>query len=753
MCAFDVIFVYDNVDASAKRWYDKAAMKSRSITPQRKLVGITSEAKDLAGLDKTEAARLVFLLTLINAFERSLIPLKANNAVWGPIHLSIGQEAHAAAMALSVKKSDKITGSHRAHHITLAKIVEALRPDDWVPGTAGAENGRVPEVISEAVYRTLAEIMGLEPGWCGGRGGSMHLRHAHAGVLGTNAIVAGGVPLSVGAALAAKKLGKKDVTLAFLGDGAIPQGSFHESCNLAAIWKLPIVFVVENNQYAVATAIKDVWATEELVQLAVAYGMQGYQVSGYDVLALREGFRKATETARKGKGPILLEIKGYRHFHHGGEQPGSRYGYRSTEEEEWWKGRDPYEHFPEVVQGAGLLTGKEIKAIQETAEATVDQAVARCTDDTRSAPKPELWPAASTVSEGVRSSGKELEGLAYHELEHFDRLTEMRYVEAIAAVTGRWMEKDESVVVLGEEVANFGGGAYAATKGLPQKYPERVFNTPISEGGFSGTGLGAAMSGLKPVVEIMFPDFALVAADQLFNQIGKARHMYGGTTDLPLVLRTRIATGVGYGGQHSMDPVGLYAMFSGWRIVAPSNAFDYIGLFNTAMHSLDPVCVLEHHSLYAEKGVVPEGDLDYCIPFGRAAVVKDGSDITVATYGGMTPKVLRVAEALESEGIIAEVVDLRTLDLANLDFDTLGTSLAKTGVVATVEEAAGGHAIGRRIASEVTERFFDSLDGPPGVITSKDVPNPVSRELERAAMISEKEIADRLRAMARRAWK
>ncbi|MFW5842834.1 MAG: alpha-ketoacid dehydrogenase subunit beta, partial [Spirochaetota bacterium] len=324
---------------------------------------------------------------------------------------------------------------------------------------------------------------------------------------------------------------------------------------------------------------------------------------------------------------------------------------------------------------------------------------------------------------------------------------------AIAGVTGRWMEKDDSVIVLGEEVANFGGGAYAATKGLPQKYPERVINTPISEAGFSGTGLGAAMSGLKPVVEIMFPDFALVAADQLFNQIGKARHMYGGTTDLPLIVRSRIATGVGYGGQHSMDPVGLYAAFSGWRIVAPSNAFDYIGLFNTAMHSLDPVVILEHHALYAEKFPVPEGNLDYCIPFGRAAILKEGTDITVATYGSMTGRVLRVAESLAAEGVSVELIDLRTLDLASLDFDTLGTSLAKTGIIATVEEAAGGQAIGRRIASEITERFFDSLDAPPGVITSKDIPNSVSRVLEQAAMIQDDEITDLLTKMARRAWK
>ncbi len=307
--------------------------------------------------------------------------------------------------------------------------------------------------------------------------------------------------------------------------------------------------------------------------------------------------------------------------------------------------------------------------------------------------------------------------------------------------------------MIGEEVANFGGGAYGATKGLPDRFPDRVRNTPISECGFLGLGLGAAMSGVKMVVEIMFPDFSLVAADQAFNQIAKARYMYGGTTDLPLVVRTRVATGCGYGAQHSMDPVGLYALFAGWRIVAPSDSFDLIGLFNTAMHSLDPVLILEHNSLYGREFDVPRGDLDYCIPFGRGRVVCEGSDITVLAYGSMVTRMLGLAASLRQRGVSAEVIDLRSIDLPSLDWDMVGASLQKTGVVASVEEAAGGQAIGRRIASEITERFFDMLDGPPGVLTSMDIPNPVSRVLEKAALIDDATILDSLAAMAQRRWK
>jgi 2-oxoisovalerate dehydrogenase E1 component len=728
-------------------------MRTEKIASPAELLCLKSEKSDLSNLSEEVASRLLFLIILINAFERSLIELKAGDGVWGPIHLSLGQEAIAAAMATSLRRTDQITGSHRAHHITLAKIIEAVRPDGWVPGSGG-----VPAPIADAVYRTLAEIMGLAPGWCGGRGGSMHLRHAAAGVLGTNAIVAGGVPLSVGAALAAKRLDTGSVVVAFLGDGAVNQGSFHESCNLAALWRLPIVFAVENNQYAVATSIREACAAEELVQFAGAYGMQGCQVLGHDVPALCHAFRESAETARSGEGPVLLEVKCYRHFHHGGDQPGSRYGYRTTEEETEWMEKDAFRQLPRMLVKARVLTDEKVAAIRRDAESAVSDAVSLCAIESGATaggltPRPELLPDPGTVTEGVRSTGTELSSLPYRTRDGAGKVVDMTYADSIAAVAGRWMELDESVIVMGEEVANFGGGAYGATKKLPELYPDRIINTPISEAGFSGAGLGAAMCGMKPIVELMFPDFALVAADQVFNQIGKARHMYGGTTDLPLVLRTRIAAGCGYGGQHSMDPVGLYAAFSGWRIVAPANAFDYIGLFNTAMHSLDPVVILEHHSLYTQKFPVPAGDLDYCVPFGAARVVREGGEITVAAYGAMVPRAVAVAESLANEGISAEVIDLRTLDLANLDFETLGQSLGKTGVIAIVEQAAEGHAIGRRIAATVTERFFNQLDAPPGVITSQDVPNSVSRVLEEAALISDGEITNLLRLMARREWK
>jgi 2-oxoisovalerate dehydrogenase E1 component len=309
------------------------------------------------------------------------------------------------------------------------------------------------------------------------------------------------------------------------------------------------------------------------------------------------------------------------------------------------------------------------------------------------------------------------------------------------------------VTVLGEEVANFGGGAYGATRNLPQQYPTRVLNMPISEGGFVGLGLGMAMLGMPTVVEIMFPDFSFVAADQLFNQVAKARHMYGGTTDLPLVVRTRIATGCGYGGQHSMNPAGLYALFSGWRIVAPSDAFDYVGLFNAAMISRDPVLVLEHHALYGQATPLPVDDLDYVIRLGRARRLAAGGDVTLLTYGVLVPRCQALLERWTAAGIGVDLIDLRTLDYPSVDYALIGESVARTGALVIAEEACRSQALGHVIGREVTERWFDELDGPVCCLTSQDVPPSVSRWLEAAVMLQDEEIFTTTLAVAQRRWR
>jgi 2-oxoisovalerate dehydrogenase E1 component len=354
------------------------------------------------------------------------------------------------------------------------------------------------------------------------------------------------------------------------------------------------------------------------------------------------------------------------------------------------------------------------------------------------------------LAEGLRDTEKEPVGPRSVEEADVVLDEKVKYVDAIAGVTGHWLGKDPDVFVIGEEVAGFGGGAYQATRGLPKKYPGRVINTPISEAGFSGLACGAAICGLKPVVEIMFPDFVLVAADQIFNQIGKLRYIYGGKADIPLVMRTRIAIGCGYGGQHSMDPVAIFALFPGWKVVAPSTPFDYIGLFNSAMQSKSPVLIVEHHELYNTTGPVPRDNYDYCIRIGRAKKVTEGKDVTVLSYSSTVALAKQAAEELSGEGIGAEVIDLRTLNFADIDYETIGTSLQKTNALAIIEQAPRSNSIGGTLSAECLFRFFDYFDCPPLRLTGSDIPLPVSKVLETAALPCLKSAMDIIRKAARR---
>jgi 2-oxoisovalerate dehydrogenase E1 component len=318
----------------------------------------------------------------------------------------------------------------------------------------------------------------------------------------------------------------------------------------------------------------------------------------------------------------------------------------------------------------------------------------------------------------------------------------VKFSDVIAEVMAQRMEADESIFILGEDIHRLNGGTNGATKGLAKRFPDRVLGTPISENAFVGLAGGAAIDGrIKPIVEFMYADFMWVAADQLFNQIGKARHMFGGEGDVPLVLRTKVAMGGGYGSQHSMDPAGIFVTNPGWRIVAPSTPFDYVGLMNAAIALRDPVLVIEHIDLYTTEGEIPDHDLDYQIEFGKAAVRRKGKVVTVITYLSMVQHTL---EAVEQTGVDAEVIDLRWLDRASIDWTTIGESIRKTNNVLIVEQGATGTSYGGWISDEIQRRYFDWLDQPVQRVTGGDAAPSISKVLERAAIARTEEVADGL---------
>ena len=721
----------------------------KRVAPGAEWSELRTTAADWKAADPGLLAAMLGQLHVVRAFEETVLDLAGAGLVHGPAHSSIGQEGGAVGSIIGLRSADAVNGSHRGHHQFLAKALTHV--------TKGALDLRhlVTPQMQEVLQRTLAEILGLAQGFCSGRGGSMHLQWFEAGALGTNAIVGGGVPMAAGNAWAQRQSGTSDITVTYFGDGAANIGSVLESLNLTSAWQLPLCFFIENNLYAVSTTVAEATGEPRLSGRAIGFGIPAWRVDGMDPLAVYLAMERAQQRLRAGQGPVVIEALVYRYFHQNGPFPGSAFGYRTKEEEAAWRARDPLDRVATEMTGLGLIDAAGIAAVRSQAQDAMRRAVDALLEQDPDAAKPgvrrirpALWPDPAFVDVGVRGDLSEIAGARAVEQKDFTgALKTGKFIDAVWRVMDRRMGEDSRIVVLGEDVHRLSGGTNGATKGLAAKYPGRVLGTPISENAFAGLGGGLALDGrFRPVVEFMYPDFLWVAADQVFNQIGKARHMFGGRNPVPLVLRTKVAMGSGYGSQHLMDPVGIFATSAGWRIMAASTPYDYVGLMNAALAIDDPVLVVEHVDLYGTEGEIPVDDLDYFVPFGKAAVRRSGNDATVLSYLSMVAHALA---AIEETGIDAELIDLRFLDRASLDWDAVGASIRKTNAVLIVEEGALGTSYGGWLADEIQRRFFDWLDQPVQRVTGGEASPSISRVLERAAIARTVEIVaglERVRA-------
>ena len=713
--------------------------QEKQLQPGSTWVELRSTSDDWKGADPNFLLTMLGQLHLIRAFEETVLELAGEGLVHGPAHSSIGQEGGAVGSIAGLRSTDAVNGSHRGHHQFLAKAITHVSPQGLNPESL------VTGDIQIVLQRTLAEILGLAQGYCRGRGGSMHLQWFEAGALGTNAIVGGGVPLGAGNAWAQKASKTDDLTVSYFGDGAVNIGSVLETLNLASAWKLPLCFFIENNLYAVSTSVAEVTAEPRLSARALGFNIPAWRVDGMDPLAVHLAMKKAKEHMRSGAGPVVIEAEVYRFFHQNGAYPGSAFGYRSKTEEAEWRARDPLIRTAAELTALGLIDEAGTASIREQAQSAMRAAVAMLVEgDPTGKPgtrriRPDLWPDPGFRDVGVRGDLSELHGAqTQEEWDYTGPTTQGKFIDAVAAVMDRRMSVDDRIVVLGEDVHRLKGGTNGATKGLSEKFPERVLGTPISENAFAGLSGGIALDGrFRPVFEFMYPDFLWVAADQVFNQIGKARHMFGGDNPVPVVLRTKVAMGSGYGSQHLMDPAGIFATSPGWRIVAPSTPHDYIGLMNAALAIDDPVIVIEHVDLYAQSGSYPTDNLDYQTPFGKAAIRRLGNDVTVISYLSMVHSAL---EAIEQTGIDAELIDLRWLDRASIDWETIGASVRKTNSVLIVEQGAMGTSYGGWLSDEIHRRFFDWLDRPVARVTGGEASPSISMILEHAAIAQTEDV-------------
>jgi 2-oxoisovalerate dehydrogenase E1 component len=721
----------------------------RALEPAAPWVEVVADEADWDAADPALLRTIYAQLVWIRTFEEYVLELAGAGLIHGPAHSSIGQEGGAVGSVLALTSQDTVNGSHRGHHQFLAKALGHVEPKGMDPLAPPSEP------VREVLLRTLAEICGLDRGWGHGRGGSMHLRWAEAGAMGTNAIVGGGVPQAAGFAWSHRHAGTDAVSVTYFGDGAVNIGSTLESMNLAAAWSLPVCFFIENNQYAVSTSVHESTAEPRLSARGPGFNIASWKVDGMDPLAVHLAMSEAVAHMRRGDGPAVVEADTYRYFHQNGGYPGSAFGYRDKAEERQWRDRDPVQQTAAQLARRGIMTTEETAGARARAQAVMAEIGQVLLEPvTGGKPgqrqiRPSEWPLPGWVDTGIRGDLSEFAGVRLVSPDgHAVPVQETKFIEAVATVMGRRMETDPGIVVLGEDVHRLNGGTNGATRGLAARFPDRILGTPISENAFAGLAGGIALDGrFRPVVEFMYADFMWVAADQLFNQIGKARHMFGGESAVPLVLRSKVAMGTGYGSQHSMDPAGIFATSPGWRIVAPSTPYDYVGLMNSALRCQDPVLVLEQVDLYNSTGPGPVDDYDYYLPVGQAVLRRPGRDVTILSYLGMVPHVLAAVE--EYGQVDAEVIDLRWLDRASIDWDTIEASLAKTNQIMIAEQGTLGTSYGGWLADEIHRRFFDLLDAPVWRVTGGEASPSISKVLERAAIAQQDEVVAALAEIAR----
>lgn len=713
-------------------------------------------------LNSERALQMLKVMLINRYFEEVIVEMKQGKFIpyenfkfIGATHLSIGQEAVAVGVISALKWSDYITSTHRGHGHSLAKgayrIYAMSREEqiNFLESTTSLSHLNDTELLERAlehhIYKTMCELLGKEDGYCRGRGGGMHIADFNARHLGANAIVGGSYAIAAGAGLAQHLLRTGDIVACLVGDGATSNGIAHEAMNFTVQCQfgqgLPVIFIIENNQYGMTgQQCEEVTGIHYLAQRGAGYradNMHAEVVNGMNVLAVHDAVRRAVQKCRAGNGPVLLECMTYRYLGH--SLSDKRTSYRSKSEETAWHEHDAVTNFCKELIDTGILSAQAIETISTEIQDKIRQITLKAAQAVE--PLPEqiyegLW--SESNSNEIDKKWQTIE--FKKQPRQIKRLKggKILYRHAVAEALIEEMRRDRRVVLYGEDVADY-GGAFGVTIGLMDIFGrERVFNAPISEAAIVGTACGAAMTGLRPVAEIMYIDFIPLALDQLGNQVAKARYMFGGKARIPMVLRTTIGGGKGYAGQHSQSLEAIIAHFPGLKVVAPFTAYDAKGLLKTAIRDDNPVVFIEHQLLYAETGPVPEAE--YLLPLGSAATLREGKDITLISYSNLLKNTLAAADLLyEKEGIDAEVIDLRTL--VPLDRDALVTSVNKTGHCAVIVQSPQTCSFAEHIAFEVQRQAFAAMNKPVEIISAHAVPPPMAAPLENYNIPSVERIA------------
>jgi 2-oxoisovalerate dehydrogenase E1 component len=732
---------------------------------------------------------------MLNAIKREGSYLGVDYAHMGPAHLSIGQEAAAVGQAFTLSAADKVFGSHRSHGEVVAKglsAIHATSDDVLFPRLQEWSHGAIWDVVSEQLsddnpeqlainylmYGMAAETFGRRTGFNRGLGGSMHAFFPPLGIYPNNAIVGGSAPLATGAALYNRLRRQPGIVVASIGDASTGTGPVWESFNFAGMAQLnslmderhrgglPVVFFIVNNFYGMGgQPIGETMAFERLARIGAGvnrHSMHAQTIDGNDPLAVIDAMTSAREHLDAGDGPVLIDCQTYRLS---GHSPSDASSYRTKDEIDLWTAVDPIETYFRRMTEGGVYSATdqaEIKAwAEQTVKATLEVAI-----DTEISPRLELRndPAVmggltfnnTTVQPGEAPVGETTVPL--DELPHRVALLKksrtgvadgktlsgakaITFRDAIFEAIVSATATDDRITLWGEENRDW-GGSFGVYRGLTEFLPRhRLFNSPISEAAIVGSAVGFALSGGRPLIELMYADFIGRAGDEIFNQMAKWQPMSGGLVQVPTVMR--VSVGAKYGAQHSQDWSSMVAGVPGLKVVFPATARDAKGLLASALAGNDPVVYFESQRLYdLPETVHPDGvpSDDYLTPIGVPNVVKQGSDLTILTVGAALYRALDAAKELEEKhGVSVEVIDARSL--VPFEYDLLLASVAKTGRLVCVSDANLRGSWLNTVAAKVTEEAFDDLDAPVVVLGARNWIAPPA-ELEWEYFVTPADIVD-----------
>jgi 2-oxoisovalerate dehydrogenase E1 component len=652
-------------------------------------------------------------MQIIRQTEEELARCHQRGLIHGACHTYVGQEAIATGVCAHLTERDPIFSTHRGHGHALAK-------------------GMPPREL-------IAELFGRETGCSRGRGGSMHIFSPEIGMMGTSGIVGPCMLQACGGGYSSKILQNGTVAAAFFGDGAVNNGAFHEALNMASIWKLPVLFICENNQFATEVPFSYSSGNPSVGSRGAAYGITGVTVDGNDVLEIHRVAGEAVSRAKCGGGPTLIECLTYRTRAHA-EGMGD-FTYRTKEDVAAWKEKCPIARLKSSIIETSPSSDEFTQRFQ-----SIEQEVATVVREGREFAEASVPPIAGSATSHVFA--EPLFESPTASLTALQSETDERSISFVAATLealDHAMAADPTIFVMGEGIG-VRGGNFTTTQGLYAKYgPERLCDTPICERGFVGLACGAGMTGTRPVIDFMFIDFINDAFGEIVNQIAKMQYMSSGRLKMPVLLRGCGGVGHSAATHHSGMYHSIYSHIPGLRVVLPSNPYDAKGLMAHALRSNDPVLFLEHRELMQVKGHVPAEH--YEIPFGQARIVRPGTDVTVVAFSLMVQHSLKAAEQLASEGISVEIIDPRTV--SPLDIDSILRSLSKTGRILVVDEAFGPCGFASEIAAHMADAGFNDLDAPIKRLHGAQAPTPYAPTLEQAMVPNVQQIAQAIRELVR----